>query len=317
MTVIWSIVLFGFGLVLMIKGGDLFVDSASWLAEITGVPRMVVGATVVSIATTLPELFVSVMAVLDGSVDMGVGNAVGSVICNLGLILALTLAIRPATVQRRALGLRGGMMMAAAVLLGLLIWDGRLMPYEGLIMLVAVAGYILSCGMEAWHQSHSRRAGHIRTSAGEKLIKGIGFVGGAAAIIFGARLLVDNGQRLALMAGVSEAMVGLTIVAVGTSLPELVTAITALRKGQSDMAVGNIIGANILDLLMILGICGLLAPTGFTVSTHTLSQDLPVSLLLMIITIIPACSCGRFKRWQGVSMLALYGGYLILLAMTV
>ena len=315
---LWVIVLFAVGLVLTIKGGDYFVDAASWLAEVTGIPKIVVGATIVSLATTLPELLVSVMAVSRGSVDMGVGNAVGSVTCNLGLILGISLVWLPGKVQRKELIFKGLLMMGAGLVLWLMCWNGRLLPWQGVLLMAILAVFVLHNVRHATSGSRAIRQGreHLRATRMQILVNASKFFLGAAGILLGARLLVDNGSAIARALGVPESIIGLTLVALGTSLPELVTTIAALVKKQSDMSVGNILGANIIDLTLILGVCAFVAPEGLPIAQQTLRLDLPVCLVLMAIAVLPAFRGNHFRRWQGLSLLAGYGTYLVLLMLT-
>lgn len=312
---VWVIVLFALGLLLTIKGGDFFVDAATWMAEVTGIPKIIVGATVVSLATTLPELLVSVMAVAQGSVDMGVGNAVGSVTCNLGLILGISLVCLPGRIEREDLIYKGLLMLGAGLTLWAVCAGGRLNRAQGLLLLAILAFFLVHNVRHAAQGSRESRAvrQHHKPTRKEVAVNLVKFVLGAAGIVVGARLMVDNGSAIARALGVPESIIGLTLVALGTSLPELVTTITALAKKQSEMSVGNILGANIIDLTLILGVCAFLSPEGLPIAQQTLRLDIPVSLVLMAIAVLPAFAGNRFRRWQGLSLLAGYGTYLVIL----
>ena len=272
------------GIILIVKGGDYFVDAASWIAEVSGVPKLIVGATIVSLATTLPEMLVSLMAAAQGKVDMAVGNAAGSVTANIGLIMALSVLCMPVAILRGDYLLKSALMLAAA---GIVAWAG----YRGEVglrpslLLLGIFGAFLFENVRCARRSmRYGGAGGFGLFSGpprkrEILFYCAKFTAGAAAVVLGADLLVDSGSALARLAGVSERVVGVTIVAVGTSLPELVTTVTAVAKRQSALSVGNILGANILDLTLILPMSALAAGKALPVSAASARLDLPVCLL--------------------------------------
>ena len=241
---IWvTILLFVVGLVLIVKGGDWFLDGAVWIAEATGVPHFIIGATVVSLATTLPELTVSIIGVMEGEVDLAVGNAVGSVTANLGLILGISALCMPALVSKKHFSLKAILMVAGAALLTLLCRGGVLPILPSLTMFVVFALYLWNNVADARASVQENRAEHpARQKASRRKVAGkIGmFLLGCAAIVLGSRLLIDYGSELALLLGVPASIVGVTMVAIGTSLPELVTTLTAIAKKEASMSVGNI-----------------------------------------------------------------------------
>ena len=310
---IGAVILFLLGLFLIMKGGDWFVDAASWLAEISGIPPVIIGATIVSIATTLPELLVSVFAALDGKVAMAVGNAVGSVNANIGLIMAVSLLWAPTLFCRREMAVKALMMLAACLLLWLFSYNGVLLTGGSLILLLLFLCFI---GENIRNAKHFRNQPVVsgqssKTSVGGSLLK---FAVGAAAIVVGAQLLVDNGSEIALCLGVSEAVIGVTMVAVGTSLPELVTAVTALVKKQADLSIGNIIGANIIDLTMILPVCALLSGGQLPVSRQSVILDMPIAVLLVVLAVLPPLFYGRFRQSQGMLLLLIYIAYILVVS---
>ncbi len=308
-------VLFLLGIFLIVKGGDWFVDAAGWLAKVSGIPPVIIGATVVSLATTLPELLVSVIAAVEGKTAMAVGNAVGSVNANIGLIMAAAVLWAPAVVRRRELAPKALLMLVACLLLWLLSFHGVLTGFGAGVLLV-LFGVFLAENLRGAKQARlsgeplPRRRGDLPRNVGKFLL-------GAAAIIVGARLLVEHGSTIARCLGVSEAVIGVTIVAIGTSLPELVTTVTALVKKQSELSLGNIIGANIIDLTLILSVCSLLSDGQLPVSRQSVLLDSPVSLLLAALAVLPPLICGRFRRGQGLLLLLLYGSYLLLVTIGV
>ncbi len=308
------IVLFLIGILLIVKGGDAFVDAASWMAEVSGIPKLIVGATVVSLATTLPEMLVSVMAAVDGKVDMSIDNAVGSVTANIGLILGISLVCIPAVIRRQDYLVKSVLMLAAAAVIVAGGWMGQIGLGLSLLLLVIFAVFLYENVGTAWKQVRADRAQNerIKPSKKELVYNILKFVVGAVAIVIGAQLLVDNGSVLALYAGVSERVIGVTIIAIGTSLPELVTTLTAIAKKQSALSVGNILGANILDLSLILPLSSLISGRSLPIASNSAVLDLPACLLLGCIAIIPAMISSRFRRWQGVVLLLLYIFYLFL-----
>ena len=306
-----TILLFLAGLGLIIWGGDLFLDGAVALAEATGMPRFLIGATVVSLATTLPELLVSVTGVLSGETELAVGNAVGSVTANLGLILGLSALILPARVSPRQFVPKALLMVAAALLLYALCGKGSLSIFSSVLLLGVFAAYlaaaILDARRERTAEEHSTAAGG---TMGRKLLA---FGLGITAIVIGSRLLIRFGSDLALRLGIPAAVVGVTMVAVGTSLPELVTTITALARKEASMSVGNIIGANVIDLTLILPVCSALSGGRLTISKSAAGLDLPVCLIFCILAALPPVLGGRFYRWQGYVLLGLYAVYTAIL----
>ena len=305
------------GIILIVKGGDYFVDAASWIAEASGIPKLIVGATIVSLATTLPEMLVSVMAAVQGKTDMAIGNAVGSVTANLGLIMAISVICMPVKIRRGDYLLKAVLMLAAA---GTVVAGGM----QGEVTLVlslallAVFGAFLYENLRSAQQSMRcggvGELGPFRAQAPKRevLFNCIKFTVGAVGVILGADLLVDSGSALARLVGVSERIIGVTVVAVGTSLPELVTTVTAIAKKQSALSVGNILGANILDLTLILPLSGLIAGKPLPISPTSAQIDLPACLLVGGSAVIPAMLSARFHRWPGVALLAVYGVYLAL-----
>lgn len=299
---------FVLGLYLTMKGGDAFVESAAFIAAVTGVPQMIVGATIVSLATTAPELFVSVLATLRGANDMAAGNAIGSVCCNTGLILGLALLFLPGRFDTRELRVKGGLLFGAAMLFGPFCIDGALGPLEALA-LVGVLAAFLWCNVRGAQRSSRLESVRVDASDTEKLANGCKFALGAGAVLLGAHLMVENGTLLARLLGVPEGVIGLTLVAVGTSLPELMTALAAIRHHQAAMSVGNILGANIIDLTMVPAACALAAHGTLTVGTQTALRDTPFALLLAGVALLPAMRTGRMHRWQGIALTALYMVY--------
>lgn len=326
--------LFVVGVVLIVKGGDWFVDGAVWIAEVTKIPKFIIGATIVSLATTLPEIIVSTIAAVQGhsilvsgvgnyiaasqdKVGMAIGNGIGSVICNTALILAVSITFMPIAAERKSFAPKGFLLLAALLALFAFSLGGNF-PIAGAIVLIVIfALYIAENIRSAKNQPTPEVAPEaaetaVATDKKSIVLNILRVVFGAACIVFGSQLLVDNGSKIASSWGVSEAVIGVTIVAVGTSLPELVTAITSLVKKQSDMSVGNVIGANVIDTTLILAVCSFVYGGKLPVSAQNIYLDFPVAVLVTLIAVVPTTICKKFKRWQGIVMLVIYLAYLIL-----
>ena len=309
------LLLFAAGLLCIIKGGDLFVDAASWIAEASGIPKFIIGATVVSFATTMPEMLVSVFAALQGNADIAVGNAVGSVTANVGLIMCVVLICMECAMTRKQFGVKACLLLAAILALFGFTRDGQLSIVESVVILIIFVGFLVESLIAARQEQGSERpAQEERPKIDKKtVLLNIGkFLLGAAGIVLGAQLLIDNGSALARMLGVPDAVIAATMIAIGTSLPELVTTLTAIKKKQASLSVGNIIGANIMDLTLIMPLSSLVSGRALPVSRSSAMFDLPACLLVGLIALIPALIRSRFSRRQGVVLLAVYGLYVVL-----
>ncbi len=308
-----AFVLFVVGLIFIIKGGDWFVDSASWFAEATGIPKFVVGATVVSFATTLPELLVSVRAAMNGSAQLAIGNAVGSVTANTTLIMGVSLVAMAGVINRKSFSLKGGLLLGAAIGLTLLSLGLQLPTWSAYILWAIFLVFMISNLVEGKKAS----ANDDIDSYEKKEIpsKILFFVLGTAGIVFGAEMLVSSGKTIASGMGISEAIIGFTVIALGTSLPEFVTTITAIRKKESGLSVGNIIGANIIDLTLILPLCAIIQGEPLPVERMNINFDFPVCIAACAIAVVPTIIAGRFRKWQGVALLAVYAGYMVCLVL--
>lgn len=306
-----TIALFVLGLIFVIKGGDYFVDAASWIAEKTGVPKLIVGATIVSVATTLPEMLVSCMAAAQGKVDLSIGNAVGSVTANIGLIMALAIIFMPGVINRKTYLLKSVLMLAAAALISLCGFFEQITIPLSCTLIAIFAFFIWENVRDALH--HMQQKKDRCENQIEDVSKGViaaKFIFGAAGIIIGAQLLVDNGSLIAQHIGIPERVIGVTLVAIGTSLPELITTITAIAKRQSALSIGNILGANIIDLTLILPLSSLIAGKPLPISASMAMIDLPACLFVGLVAIVPAMVLSKFSRWQGVLLLFIYAGYI-------
>ncbi len=306
--------LFALGLICIIRGGDRFVDAAVWMASASRIPPFIIGATVVSLATTLPEIIVSLMAAWQGQTDMATGNAVGSVTANTALILSISVLLRPEPIDRARLTPKALLQLAAVLTMWLSGISGWLTPFGCVSMLALFGCFVYENLRSAKSERRADLASNVAVSRNTLIRHLLIFVIGAGEIIIGSRLLVDNGTVIARdILHIDERIVSLTMVAIGTSLPELVTAISAVVKKSGSLAVGNILGANTIDLLMILPLCALTRGGVLPLSRGTLWIDIPFCLLITLIMLIPALIKRRFFRWQGAASLSMYILYMVLL----
>lgn len=303
--------IFVVGLILTIKGGDWFVDSASWFAEATGIPKFVVGATVVSFATTLPEMLVSVRAAMNDSAQLAIGNAVGSVTANTTLIMGVSLVAMAGVVSRKEFALKGGLLLAAIVGLTLLSLSGSLPVWSAFVLWAIFIVFMVSNLIEGKKGAVADSIDKYEKS--EIPSKIIFFILGTAAIVFGAEFLVSSGKTIAAGIGISETVIGFTVIALGTSLPEFVTTLTAIRKKENSLSVGNIVGANIIDATLILPLCAVINGEALPVDRVNLVFDFPVCIAACAVAIVPTVIQGKFKKWQGYALLAIYALYMLFL----
>ncbi|MDR0315201.1 MAG: calcium/sodium antiporter [Oscillospiraceae bacterium] len=311
MEILIVILFFIIGLILIIKGGDYFVDAASWIAEVSGIPKFIIGATIVSLATTLPEFLVSLFATFDGKTDIAVGNAVGSITANTGLIMAISIIVIPAVIKRKTFAPKAIMLLVALASLLVISYGGELKIGGVIIMLVIFIAFMIENIRFAKNNTSEKKI-KIKDKK-EVAINIVKFIGGTAGIVLGADLLVDYGSALARIIHMPESIIGVTLIAIGTSLPEFVTTLTAISKKQSSLSIGNIVGANIIDATMILPICAFANGGSLPVDSQTILFDLPTSLGVAAIAILPTLFMSKFSRWQGAFMIFVYIAYVVVL----
>ena len=325
------------GLLLLIKGGDWFVDGATGLARRFKLPEILIGATVVSIGTTLPEVMVSAQGAIGGNGAMAYGNAIGSIICNTSLIAAITIAIKPSKADRKSLILPVAFFFGAAAFYAIVSYTlGYFYRWVGIVLLCTFVVYMvltvlrmkknppeesnedkeeqqplekLPLGKEIWAQVRGKRTSILR----EILM----LVVGAAVIALGANLLVDNATAIAKALNVPDTVIALTIVALGTSLPELVTAVTSLIKGHGSLSLGNIIGANLFNLVLVAGVSVTINPFEVPVAAKLFGQnaslvlEIPLMFAVMALMCLPTLIRGKLSRVQGILLLALYAAFCV------
>jgi cation:H+ antiporter len=315
-----TLLMFAVGVVLLIKGGDWFVDSAVGIAKRFRVPEIIIGATVVSIGTTLPEVMVSATAAMNQNGAVAYGNAIGSIICNTALIAALTIAIRPAPVNRKAITtpvlfffISAAIYMIAAYIFG------RFDRWLGIVMLV-VFGIYMFLTIRAGFKNPQEVEHEEEAGEGSSLLKDLlVLIGSAILIAVGAELLEGSSVTLAEdYLGIPTEVVGVTVVALCTSLPELVTAVTALAKGHGALSLGNIIGANIFNLVLVSGVAVTLSPFAVPAGSvlfgmnASLILEIPLMVAVMALMTLPAIAKKKLYRWQGITLLGIYTAFVAL-----
>jgi cation:H+ antiporter len=307
------LLLFLAGLVLLVLGAELLVRGASRLAMVIGLSPLVIGLTVVAYGTSTPELVVSVQAAWAGSTGIAVGNVVGSNILNVLFILGLAALILPLRVAQRLVWWDVPIMIGTGLLLAAMAADGRVSRLEGLLLVAGMAAYTAWVVRLSWRETRQVEAEYDEAFGDARRTPGwasalVALVG-LALLVAGARWLVDAAVTIARGAGLGETVVGLTIVAAGTSLPEVATSLVAAARGERDIAVGNVVGSNIFNVLAVLGAAALVAADGVAVSPAIYRFDLPV-MLAVSLACLPIFFTGHtIARWEGAVFLAYYLAY--------
>lgn len=306
--------LFLSGLVFLFVGAHLLVESSSGIAARLGIPSIIIGITVVAFATSAPEIAVSLDAAYGGRPGLAIGNVIGSNIANILLILGLSAAMTPVKLQRRIVWMDVPVMVGVSLAVYLLALDQRLSALDGLIMLLLFSGFMVFQIVEARKRKKlfdaDRPADRKRKPIGMQLLI---LLAGLGLLIAGAHWLVDSSIEIARFWGLSELVIGLSIIAIGTSLPELATSLVAAWKNETDISAGNVIGSNIFNLLLILGLAAVLSRDGLPVSQAALALDLPF-MIAVSIACLPIFFTGHeISRWEGYLFLGYYAAYLLYL----
>lgn len=303
MEILIQLLLLALGFAMLVKGADWFVDGSSGIASKFGIPQLVIGLTIVAMGTSAPEAAVSISAALKGSADITVGNIVGSNILNILIILGLSALITLLAVAKSTIRIEIPIMMAATVLLYILGYKGVMGVVSGLLFLLAFAGYLTYLFVMARKNKEEPVESTKQLSVWKALLLTlIGFV----LIVAGSNFTVDAATKIAPILGLSERFIGLTIVALGTSLPELFTSVMAARKGNADIAIGNIVGSNIFNILFVIGVSTLIVPVPFA---EAFRFDTIVALLAAILLLLCCIKDQKLKRWSGILMLVCYAVY--------
>lgn len=302
-------ILFLIGFVLITKGADIFINCTVDIGKKTKISEIILGATIVSFATTLPELTVSLFASLDGHTTMSLGNAVGSIICNTGLVLGLVAFISPFSVDKKMFFSKSVLLLICVILLLLLGIDKSITQRDSIALLAMLVIYMYSnyrSVVEKGSKSRINNTSKVKgnNNLGEWIRIALLFALGLIMMILGSRLLVDNGVIIAEWIGVPQGVISLTVIALGTSLPELVSSLTAIKKNHHAISVGNILGANILNIVSVIGISSI--PNDIPILSQNMSIDFPFMIVLLLILILPTIKKNKLYRFQGFIMLIVY-----------
>lgn len=303
------IVLFIIGFILITKGADIFIDCTVQIGKKTGISELILGATIVSFATTLPELTVSVLASIDNYTTMSLGNAVGSIICNTGLILGLVVFISPFKVDKKMFLSKSIILLISVLALMIFSINGKITRGEGILLLVILAIYMYTNVKSVKENNRSNlevNNDEVKySSKGTDNIKiVVKFLLGLVMMVIGSRLLVDNGVKIANFIGIPQGIVSLTVIALGTSLPELVSSLTAIRKRHHGISVGNVLGANILNIVSVISISSLI--NDLPILSQNIRIDFVFMILLLLVLILPTMKTHRLHRIQGILLLSTY-----------
>ena len=308
MTVV--IILFLLGFILISKGADIFIDCTVKIGKKTGISELILGATIVSFATTLPELTVSVFASIDNHTTMSLGNAVGSIICNTGLILGLVALISPFKVDKKMFSSKSIILLISVILLMILAINGSINRIDGVLLLGLLAIYMYSNIKSVSNQNKSNTKSDLnycsneRSSKYENLKIALLFILGLIMMVVGSRLLVDNGVKIADFIGIPQGIVSLTVIALGTSLPELVSSLTAIRKKHHGISVGNVLGANLLNISSVIGFSSLI--NDLPILAQNIKVDFIFMIILLLTLILPTIKSSKIYRVQGILLLGTY-----------
>lgn len=308
-----SILLLILGLAILVKGSDFFVGSSAFIARHFGVSELIIGLTLVSMGTSLPELGASVYASLNGQGGIAVGNVVGSNIANIALVLGVCLLLKQIAIKRKMLKRDGLVMLVVSLLFILFIFDG-VQQWEGLVLMVIFAVYILYL----YQQNKAERLDCDTTDVCEQVEQKEGKLGievgkliiGCIGVFIGAKLLVDSAVDIAGHLGISQAVIGSTLVAFGTSVPELAVSLTAIVRKHQDISIGNIIGSNIFNILWVIGIAAILNP--LAVDSILINTNIPIMLIVAAVLLMFMALGNKLKRWQGGVFVAIYAVFLVL-----
>jgi cation:H+ antiporter len=301
------------GLLLLFIGGKYLVDSSVVIANRLRIPTMIIGLTVVALGTSAPELLVSVQAAIKGYPEIAMGNVVGSNIANILLVLAVTALIFPIPVPEKSVRQDWPVLMVVSLLLFTFSWNGTLSRFEGVILLILMVVYFVIAGINA---KRSPQALNTRPETARPMkgwVAAFIFLASCAGLAIGANLLVENAAKIAEGFGISQRVISITMVAVGTSIPELATSVIAALKKETNIAIGNIIGSNILNILTVLGVTGVIG--NISVDRAISRFDIPMMLgvtLLLLVLMLPAAR-SKITRWEGAFMIVIYLLYIYMI----
>ena len=303
-----SVALFILSFILILKGGEMLVDSAICISSKAKIPPMIVGATVVSMATTLPETSVSTLAVLRGDMALATGNALGSMVCNFALILGIAFTILPSNVDKKGFLKKCVFLVLNYILLAIFAFSGNFSALEGIVLLVLLFFFLLSNALEA-KNSPDQIIPKLKIEQNTVFVV-LEFIISALSIAFGSHILVVNSSTIGQILHMNQKVVALTIVAIGTGLPEVVTTITSIRENNAGIGIGNMIGANIMNGTLLMGSCSILAKGRLSVGSGAL-LTFAVLMLCYFVAIVPTVLRGKSTRGQGIFLLSIYLAYVL------
>lgn len=303
--IVWAqILLLILGIVVVLKSADWLTNGAVGLATKLGIPQIVIGLTIVAIGTSMPEFFVSIVSAIKGTPDLAVGNIVGSNIFNVLLIVGVAAIVAPITIQRTTVRRDIPIAIVTSVMLAIMMFDDIMSRLDALILFIAFIAFIWITLRDSKKVSHQSSSSNETIGAKKSVFL---IVIGLVGLVLGSNVFVDNASSLAHAWGISDAVIGLTIVAGGTSLPELATSAVAAKKGDSGIAIGNVLGSNVFNILMILGLTGLISPMHIQNITYV---DMAVMVISMILFWLFSFTKLRVDRWEGCVLIACFLGYI-------
>lgn len=313
---IFVTILFVIGFILISKGADFFISATVEIGRKTNISELILGATIVSFATTLPELTVSLFASIENHTTMSLGNAVGSIICNTGLILGIIILVSPFKVDKEMFKSKSTILLISIIALIVLGVDGAITRIDGVVLLIILAIYMYTNYRSISYSADKNCLYYCMTHKSDMSVAKIVvyFVSGVVMMIVGSRLLVDNGVEIASFIGIPQGIISLTVIALGTSLPEFVSSITAVRKNHHEISVGNILGANILNIISVTAISSM--PNSIPILSQNIRVDYPFMIILTLTLILPTIFKNKLYRIQGFFMLITYIVYLSVLYFT-
>ncbi|MFL8711221.1 calcium/sodium antiporter [Clostridioides sp. GD02377] len=321
-----TVILFLVGFLLITKGADIFINCTVEIGRKTNISEIILGATIVSFATTLPEFTVSLLASIDGHTTMSLGNAVGSIICNTGLALGLVVFISPYNVDKKMFFSKSLLLIVSVIVLILLGLDGVITRGDSLLLIIILIFYMVNnyrsvVGKSTKNRNiknstikdiSTKKSKNFRGFSVVEILKILAlFATGLIMMIIGSQILIESGVRIASFLNIPQGIVSLTIIALGTSLPEIVSSITAIRKNHHEISVGNILGANILNIVSVIAVSAI--PNNIPILSQNRQLDIPFMILLLLIVIVPTLKSNRLSRIQGILMLFTYFLYISIL----
>ncbi len=314
-----AILLFVLGLGFLVIGAEALVRGSSRMASALGISPLIIGLTVVAFGTSAPELAISVKAALTHQPGIALGNVIGSNIFNVLFILGLSALVAPLAVSQQLIRMDVPLMIGVSIVVMLLALDGRISRVEGMLLFVGLLFYIAVLFKRSRTESaqvqdeYAREFGVREQVANRWLLNGALVAGGLALLVLGSKWLVDSAVIIAHYFGVSELVIGLTIVAAGTSLPELVTSVVASVRGERDIAVGNIVGSNLFNLMCVLGVASAVSPVGIAVSSAVIAFDMPIMIVVAFVCLPIFFTGGVISRWEGALLFGYYLAYTLYL----